>query len=531
MQTTMKYILFTLFLFISVMISGQNQPKIITEVTPKTIRIGEQIEYKISVEDFDNQQVTFPKGQTFSPLELLSEKAIDTFRNAQKRRMVKTYFLTHFDSGSYIIPSQQIAIGKAFFNTDTLHIRVQDVAVDTLKQPLFGIKPIISVEKPTSNTLWVWILGILFLIILALVYFVFIRKKKLSEEEKIALLPPFDRAILGLKNLQNSKYLIESKHKEYYSELTDIIRRYLEEEVHISATESTTNELITKMELLLDSQKLNLPREVISDFKSVLQKSDLVKFAKSQPHDYEAQNDLQIIENVVIKTKEALPEPSEEEKIQDETYLWEKKQKIRKKYTQWAVALVVTLILLGSGGFFLYKHFQKGTPAYYLEQNDWITSVYDFPPLKITTPKVLERQEKDVQFFFAENQFVMGEEEKFAMKLLRMDTAGLPVFSENEEENPNLILEMVQFLIEKLYNAKNILTKPKEYNFPSGIKGTKISGGFEYEKENAVRKLFFETYLIGQGEALYLVLFFFGEATPEAEKLTEKIINSVEFVQ
>lgn len=63
------------------------------------------------------------------------------------------------------------------------------------------------------------------------------------------------------------------------------------------------------------------------------------------------------------------------------------------------------------------------------------------------------------------------------------------------------------------------------------MKGARVSGSFEYEKGGVGQKIFFENYLIVQGEALYSVLFFFGETTPEAEKLTEKIINSVEFVQ
>ena len=89
-------------------------------------------------------------------------------------------------------------------------------------------------------------------------YWFFIRKKKGQQLDTEAALPPFDRALLKLKNLQNSRYLLESNHKEYYSVLTDIIRKYLEEEIHITATESTTDELLAKLQVFLDAGKLHL---------------------------------------------------------------------------------------------------------------------------------------------------------------------------------------------------------------------------------------------------------------------------------
>ena len=53
-----------------------------------------------------------------------------------------------------------------------------------------------------------------------------------------------------LKKLENSKYLIQDEYKQYYSELTGIVRSYLEEDVHVSALESTTDQLIEKLEML-----------------------------------------------------------------------------------------------------------------------------------------------------------------------------------------------------------------------------------------------------------------------------------------
>src|SRR5690606_33447802 len=245
----------------------------------------------------------------------------DTVKKLDRMTLQKIYALTQFDSGSYTLPRQQIMVnGKPFF-TDSLRIEVATVPVDTLTQKMYDIKPIINVEK-SNGALWnmlLRVLGILILAGAALYWFVF-RKKRLSEEEKVALLPPVDRAILGLKQLEKSKYLIQDDYKTYYSELTDIVRSYLEEDVHVTALESTTDQLIDKLEMMKDAGQLKLDHETIQQFKKVLQTSDLVKFAKSKPESSAAEQDRRSVEQIVIKTKEAIPEPTEEELLQREEH-------------------------------------------------------------------------------------------------------------------------------------------------------------------------------------------------------------------
>ena len=204
---------------------SQTEPEVRSEVDTTFIKIGDQLNFKMIVEVDSTATVIFPEGQTFSPLETVEAFATDTTRKNDRFTLQKTYALTQFDSGSYKLPSQRIEInGKGFF-TDSLQIDVATVPVDTLAQNMYDIKPLIQVEK--SNTgFWkilLIIIGILAVIAGFLYWFVF-RKKPLSEEEKEALLPPYDRALLELKKLDNSKYLIKDEYKQYYSELTDIVR-------------------------------------------------------------------------------------------------------------------------------------------------------------------------------------------------------------------------------------------------------------------------------------------------------------------
>ena len=119
-----------------------------------------------------------------------------------KFRLEKAYYLTQFDEGKYTIPRQRIHISNKDYYTDSLLVEVHTVAVDTLKQPLYDIKPITEVASPMASRMWLWIiLGIIGLLLVAggLYFFVF-RKKKLSAEEERKKLPPFERAIQDLKD-------------------------------------------------------------------------------------------------------------------------------------------------------------------------------------------------------------------------------------------------------------------------------------------------------------------------------------------
>ncbi|MDO4880947.1 MAG: BatD family protein [Capnocytophaga sp.] len=525
-----KRILFFLFFAISLNISAQ-QPKIQAKIDRKEIKIGEQIKYEISVEADSTLVISFPKGENFTPLEMVNSEPIDTFRQQEKFRLIKNYYLTQFDSGAYTIPRQAVNIGKNNFLTDSLQIKVLDVAVDTLKQPLFPIKPAINIQKPEKSYFMICFfvgLGVLFLISLALLlYFLVFRKKKLTEEEQIALLPPFDRAILGLKNLQNSKYLLESKQKEYYSELTDIIRKYLEEEVHISATESTTDELLQKIQTFLDAGRLHLSVETLKDLKNVLQKADLVKFAKSQPQDFEAENDRATIENIVIKTKEALPEPSEEDKMKDEYYrqmLEKQRRKRRKNNIIIASIISVVLLAMAGSGWYWYQSIAKKIK---INTDNWITSTYGFPPVSITTPEVLKREK--TKNLISNQSFIAQNEKKHLFTLLTTGTLEQPK-EENEQINmEELVLNLLEIELKTRFKAENILTKYDPYQTPQGIVGHKVFGGFtDKNNENQIKKIGYQYYFFMKEGRLCALLFCYPqEETLYENVLIEKIMSSL----
>ena len=258
---------------------GQNQPKVSVKVDTTKIRIGEQINYEINVEDAE-AGVVFPELQldSLGRIEIVESLNIDTLKN----RLIKKYKLTSFDSGRYVIPKQPIYIWSQPYFIDSVFIDVSTVAVDTTKQKMYPIKAIQS-EPYTfddfKSYLW-WILGILLL--LAIILYFVLRKKK-TVEEIIAKIPPYELALRRLKELDEKQLWQKNKIKQYYVELTDIIRSYIERELNIPALESTTDELMETITDFNSSSKLNIPNEIIEKLQKLLKEADLVKFAKYTP--------------------------------------------------------------------------------------------------------------------------------------------------------------------------------------------------------------------------------------------------------
>lgn len=545
----MKRILyFILILFVFPTLHAQ-EVKVVTST--KNIKIGEQIEYKISIQAPADAAVVFPEGQTFGALEMVKTNPTDTLKEAGKFRLEKAYYLTQFDEGKYTIPQQKIQISHKDFYTDSLLVEVHNVAVDTLKQPLYDAKPIAEVTSPSSSHLWLWIVGIVALLLTAAaLYFFVFRKKKLSAEEERKKLPPFERAIQDLKDLQNSKYLIESQHKAYYTRLTDIVKEYLEDEVHILAKESTTDELLAKINDLQQTGKLHLSAETISNLKRVLQNADLVKFAKSKPSDNNAEYDRETIENVVIKTQEAIPVIQPEDQINEQNQLsiegTKRRQQPNTIITRWKKRIIISLCSIVL--FFIFVVTYNSIRLKYFtmyaryDKMEWVTSDYGYPITELTTPEILIRKQiVDI----AEYKSIIDKQYTFYYGSLnsplyimtniitfKKDAQNTAPQQEGQDSgltlDPKKVNEIVLSQLDKA-KAKNITTLTEEYTSPNGAKGMKVFGKMSIpdEKGNYFNASY-ELYSFTENNALQQVLITYIDET-DANKIAQRIINSIVF--
>ena len=525
---------FSVLCFLLASISSFSQ--VSSTIDSTSIKIGEQITYYVQVESDTTKLVVFPEGQTFAPLEMIESYAIDTLKKKDKFNLIKKYGLTQFDSGSYTIPRQKIIIGDKTFFTDSVKVEVNNVAVDTT-QGLYDVKPLMGVEKKGSDW-WKYLLFTLLIIgLVAFLLFWFIwRKKPLTEDQKIALLPPYDRAKLALIKLDESPYLENENLKGYYSDLTFIIRKYLDEKVYDKALESTTDELITRLNLLKDGNQVDLSHEDIKNLESILKRADLVKFAKSAPDVELARIDRETIDIEIDHVKEALPEPTEEEKLLDEKYKEEQERKKKRKKMWLTVGISIFLLLATltglsiKYGFDLVKDTIIGHDSKELLEGDWVQSEYGFPPILISTPKVLKRTTPELPEEMAQQieltQFSYGSLiDKFQIQVA---TTKIKNLGENKID----LQQAMDGTLKLFENAgsQNIITKNEKFETPNGAEGLKVFGTMDspvlgtdkLEKSKYVILGFTAESVIQQ------VMLFYKEQDVYAEQMVDRILNSVE---
>lgn len=290
---------FTTYILLFISTIGFSQSDIVKAETDTTnIRIGEQFIYKISVDGTKN--VIIPK------LELKNLEVVDSLKtDTIKDKIIKKYVLTGFDSGAFYIPQQQIFVRNQAHLTDSLLINVATIAVDTTKIKKYAIKGIKSEPYQFNDfrSYIYWIIGALILIGLLLYFFVFKKKKQEEIKEIIPILSPFEEAIQRLNTLDRKLLWQNNKIKQYYSELTGIVRHYIERELKIPALENTTDELIETLTDLNEVKSIQTDTETIKKLKELLQEADLVKFAKSKPLSNEIELDRKDAENIINNLK------------------------------------------------------------------------------------------------------------------------------------------------------------------------------------------------------------------------------------
>lgn len=521
------------FLLLFPFFSGVSQVTMSIDTT--LIRIGEEIKYTLEVQADTTDLVLFPEGQSFSPLEVIESYKIDTNYIGARYKLIKKYGLTQFDSGAYYLPSQRVVINEKPFTTDSLRVVVRDVPVDTTKQKMFDIKPVIEVEEPPFDflKLLMWLLPLI--VLSGLVYY-FLRRKKIKEERQ-RLLPPYEEAMVALERLDASEFLKENKSKAYYSSLTEIVKRYLDREVDDKAMESTSDELIERLLLHKDSGHFNFDAETIRKLDAILKRADLVKFAKMSLDEFQAQSDRSHIEAIINETKEALPEPSEEELRQNEAYLeMLEKRRIRRKWIFGTVS-VMSVILLGAliygslTGFDNLKDKIFGNELRDFAEGRWYKSEYGTPAIILETPQILKRTGDSVP----ENiQQVVQKMAVFGLGNLKdplyVSITSMQLKQTDQEIDLDLALDSALNELENS-GAKNMIVKRDDFTTDKGIKGLKAFGEFNVQVSDdkiLKRKSTYELLIFAQQGGIQTILLVYQDDGTYAAGIKNRIINSVE---
>ncbi len=267
------------------------------------INIGDKIKYSIKVKTGKNTEVEFPffAGK-------LADFSIRDFGSLErgffgKKRLVQWYVLDIYVVGQHTIPAAILKYKqKDQQKWQEIETNPVEIEVKSVLEGAADISDIRDIKEPVGFpqriTPYV-ILGILiFLLLIILVRAILIRNRR-DLDEMLPFKLPSEIAYEALKKLKEKGLIKLGKIKEFYIELSDIIRRYLEDRFEVRAPEMTTEEFLAdiKDSSVLSSGQKNLLRDFLLH-------CDMVKFARYKPLRKEIDSSLESAKKLIDQTKE-----------------------------------------------------------------------------------------------------------------------------------------------------------------------------------------------------------------------------------
>lgn len=488
-----KKLVYILFLLCVAITTAQTQVKteVATTVDRDLIKIGEEVKLGISVEADLGDLIIFPEQQTMGALEVLQSYPVDSLRIADKIRLFKQYGVTQFDSGDYWVPRLEILKNDRRLKSDSILISVREVEVDTTKQGMFPIKDSVDIEdKSTASYEWMWWLLLLIPVIIAVVLLTRKREEKTYEET----LQPYEWTKYRLKLLDEGSYLDNRQWKEYYTELTYIIRRYIDSKVYGHTLESTTGQLIKELKIAMSEKGMHITDKTQSRLEEILQKADLVKFATASGDAISAKEDRQRTMEIINNIHQVLPPPTEEELMQDARY--RRKQEIKKRTRNILIGIGIGVVALAIAmviwsyviGFDNVKDKVFGNSQRDLTEQTWLTSDYGMPPVQLNSPDILVRQDTTSlgdQFKLMStsiDQFATGNiSDDFYVGVITFTLKG-DGFKEDDQLPPAVVRDNMTKVLDGL-GATDILMLEDEVEI-NGVKGVSLDGTYKLDDKD-----------------------------------------------
>lgn len=294
--------------------------KVDAKLDSTNILIGDHTGLSLKLIQPDSIDIVFPlfTDTIKTKIEIIDQKLADTTKlDNNKIEVVKRYRITCFDTGYYHIPPfvfkhiedsliSNWATKPLFLNVSRVNIAPAD-STDTI----FNIK--LPAKMPLSfSEILPWILGVV--IVGGLIYFIVLYFRKRKAKEPIFRIekpeePPHVIALRELDQLKGKKLWQKGKIKAYHSELTFILRKYIERRYKVAALEQTSNEIIENLSMVGFNNNKQMEH-----LKSILFSADLVKFAKVIPQPDENEKSLLNSYIFINETKQTWQKELDEQK-------------------------------------------------------------------------------------------------------------------------------------------------------------------------------------------------------------------------
>ena len=296
-------------------VEAQQRPLVDVAIDSAAILIGEQTVLHLTVTaDQDRPvQVVIPNDTLMAGVEVLNLSKPDSTMIENNRMVIKQdVLITSFDSSLYLLPPLKVIDGTDTVYSNQVALKVSTLPVNVENpEEFFDIK---QVWKPpfVLADYYPIIIGILLVLLLAaLAWYIWKRmrerKSLIPFKKEEPKLPPHEQAIKELDAIKQQKLWQQGRSKEYYTLITETLRRYMVDRFGINAMEMTSDEILALIKQTTEAQS------VYDNLRQILSLADFVKFAKMNPLPDE--NDLSLMNAYLFvnQTKVVeLPKPEDE---------------------------------------------------------------------------------------------------------------------------------------------------------------------------------------------------------------------------
>ena len=288
MKRRYLFTILTLFICaINLFARNDGEPQYKSVLSRDSILIGDQIEWRIPVRILEGEDyyIERPDDPVAPGVETIKGFHIDTLYFRRGRLEVEGRMtLTAFDSGSYFLPPVLVHIERADGSVDTLFydgpvLDVNTIQIDTATFVPFDIKGQIKYPVTFSEiVLWGGVVLIAVALVLLIVLFVIrARKGRSIFGRTIVKDPPHIVALRSLEKIRGQKLWQNNRHKQFYTAVTDTLRKYISDRYHIAALEQTSNEMFE------DLKDKEIDPYLMERLRELFTTADFVKFAKHTP--------------------------------------------------------------------------------------------------------------------------------------------------------------------------------------------------------------------------------------------------------
>ena len=346
----MKRILFLIILVTSAL-GLHAQVSVEAMIDSIQILVGQQAHVTLTAVAKENSKVEFPQfkpTQMITPgVEVLGSQELESQQedNGFVTRAT-VYTLTSFDDTLYYLPPMTVKIDGKPYKSKSLALKVLTIDVDTTNvDQFFGPKDVQDNPFQWSDWSLTFWLSVLMLVLLAICYYLYLRmrdnKPIITHIRIVKKLLPHQKAMQQIEQIKAEKMVTAEDSKEYYTRLTDTIRKYIEERYGFSAMEMTSSEIIAKLTAEQDERAL-------SELRHLFLTADLVKFAKYSTLINE--NDANLVNAIEFINQTKLENQPVEEQVKPE--LSEEDQRSQK--ARRVLKTVITVISVVSLLLFVY---------------------------------------------------------------------------------------------------------------------------------------------------------------------------------